>query len=225
MNKMKVKAVFFDLWNTIAFTDSNKDIFREMQVRFGLNELTHSQFLQECEKAIMMEEFETLEHLYSKLLNHFSIPSGEILLGDLDFLWNHALRHDKPFPESEKMLAKTKNHFKTALVSNCESFGFKKILNHYGFKKYFDEIILSCDVGLLKPHPQIFHLPLKKLKLKPEEAVMIGDSIRTDVNGAKKIGMKTILIDRTEKYEGRKIEVDAVISSLEELPKVIEFKK
>ncbi|MBU2100482.1 HAD family hydrolase [Candidatus Micrarchaeota archaeon] len=224
MSKLKVKAVFFDLWNTIAFTDSDKEIFREMQIRFGLNELTHSQFLQECEKAIMMEEFESLEHLYSKLLHHFSIPSGEILLGDLDFLWNHALKHDKPFPESEKMLAKTKKHFKTALVSNCESFGFKKILNHFGFKKYFDEIILSCEVGLLKPHPQIFRLPLHKLKLKPEQAVMIGDSLRTDMHGAKHAGLKTILIDRKGKHKGRKIEADAVISSLNELNKVIEFK-
>ncbi len=223
MEKLKVKAVFFDLWNTLAFTDSKKDLFREMQVRFGLNEITHSQFLQGCERAIMLEEFETLEHLYSKLLNYFSVPSGEIMLGDLDFLWNYTLKKNKFYPETKKVLTKTKKHFKTALISNCENFGVKGLSNGFDFKDYFDEIILSCDVNLLKPNSKIFQVPLKKLKVKPEQAVMIGDSIRTDMKGAKRSGLKTILIDRKQRFKGKKLEVDAVISSLNELEKVIEF--
>lgn len=223
--KLKVKAVFFDLWNTLAFTDSRKDLFREMQIRFGLNEITHSQFLCECEKAIMLEEFETLEHLYSKILNHFSVPSGEIMLGDLNFLWNHTLKKNKFYPETKKVLAKTKKNFKTALISNCENFGVKGLYEEFNFEKYFDEIMLSCDVNLLKPNPKIFHIPLKKLKIKPEETVMVGDSIRTDMKGAKRAGLKTILIDRNQRHKGKKLNVDAVISSLNELEKIIEFKK
>jgi len=225
MKKLKVKAVFFDLWNTIAFTDVKKDVFREMQVRMGLNELTPDQFLHECENAIMLQEFESLQHMYSRLLSHFSLNSGEILLGDLDFLWSHSLKKDKFFPETKTVLAKTRKHFKTALVSNCENFGFKYLSKEFDFSKYFNEIILSCDVGLLKPNPKIFYLPLKKLKVKPFEAVMVGDSMRTDMIGAKRAGLKTILLDRKNKFKGKKPEVDAVIHSLNELNKVIEFKK
>jgi putative hydrolase of the HAD superfamily len=226
MDKIKVKAVFFDLWNTIAFTGS-KDIFREMQVRFGLNEITHAQFLQECENAIMLEEFHDLEHLYTKLLNHFSVPSGEILLGDLDFLWSNALKKAKLFPEAEKVLKKTRKSFKTALISNCENFGVKALLNSNGFdlKKYFNEVVFSYETGLLKPNPKIFSLALKKLKLKPEEAVMVGDSVRTDVNGARKAGMKAILIDRKRKNNGKKLNADRVIHSLNELEEVIEYRE
>lgn len=223
--KLKVKAVFFDLWNTIAFTDIKKDVFREMQIRLGLNELTHSQFLQECENAIMLEEFDSLKHLYSKLLNYFSITSGEILVGDLDFLWNSALKNNKLYPDTKKVLLKTKKHFKTALISNCENFGVQSLSHSNGFKleKYFDEIMLSCDVGLIKPNPKIFLVPLKKLKVEPEQAVMIGDSMRTDIKGAKRAGMKTILIDRKKRFKGKKLKVDAVISSLNELDEVIDF--
>ncbi|PIN99034.1 MAG: hypothetical protein COT90_01295 [Candidatus Diapherotrites archaeon CG10_big_fil_rev_8_21_14_0_10_31_34] len=225
--KLKVKAVFFDLWNTLAFTDIKKDVFREMQIRLGLNEITHNQFLQECETAIMLEEFDNLNHLYSKMLNYFSITSGEILLGDLDFLWNLTLKNNKLFPETKKVLTKTKKHFKTALISNCENFGIQSLTasNDFKLENYFDEIMLSCSVGLIKPNPKIFLVPLKKLKINPEQAVMIGDSIRTDMNGAKKAGLKTILIDRKGKFKGKKFSVDAVISSLDELEKVIEFKK
>ncbi len=223
MKKMKVKAVFFDLWNTLAFTDSKKDLFVEMQIRLGLNELTHSQFLRECENAIMLEEFETLDLLYSKLLNYFSVPTGEILLGDLDFLWNNTLKSNKLFPETKKVLKKTRKHFKTALISNCENFGIKTLSNGFKFNDFFDEIVLSCDIKLLKPNPKIFFLPLKRLGIKPSDAVMIGDSVRTDINGAKKAGLKTILIDRKGKFKGKKIPADAVISSLNELDKIINF--
>ncbi|MFH1663345.1 MAG: HAD family hydrolase [archaeon] len=222
--KLKVKAVFFDLWNTIAFTDSKKEVFREMQIRLGLNELTHSQFLQECENAIMTEEFESIDHLNARLLNHFNVPTGEILLGDLDFMWNHALKNNKLFPETIKALEKTKKHFKTALISNCENFGVKSLSKDFSLSNYFDEVVLSCETGLLKPNPKIFLLPLKKLKIKPQDAVMIGDSMRTDMGGAKRAGMKTILIDRKGKAKGKNLSVDAVINSLNELPEIISFK-
>ncbi len=221
--KLKVKAVFFDFWNTLAFTDIKKDVFREMQIRLGLNELTHSQFLQECEKAIMLENFSSLANLNSRLLNYFSIMSGEIILGDLDFLWNLALKNNKLYPETKTVLSETRKKFKTVLISNCENFGIQSLVNSGEFKleKYFDEVMLSCSVGLLKPNPKIFFVPLKKLKLKPEEAVMVGDSYRTDMKGAKRAGLKTILIDRKRKFKEKKIPVDAVISSLKELNKVI----
>ncbi len=222
--KLKVKAVFFDLWNTIALTDSKQDVFREMQIRFGLNELTHNQFVAECERAIMLDKFDSLDHLYSRILNYFSLPYGEIILGDLDFLWNHTLKSNKIFPEAKTALQKTKKKFKTALVSNCENIGFEALSKNFDFNKYFDEIILSCNVRLLKPNPRIFRMPLKRMNLEPEQAVMIGDSLRTDMLGARKTGLKTILIDRKGRHKGRTPPVDAVISSLNELDKVIDFR-
>jgi putative hydrolase of the HAD superfamily len=103
----------------------------------------------------------------------------------------------------------------------------KALLNSNGFdlKKYFNEVVFSYETGLLKPNPKIFSLALKKLKLKPEEAVMVGDSVRTDVNGARKAGMKAILIDRKRKNNGKKLNADRVIHSLNELEEVIEYRE
>lgn len=78
--------------------------------------------------------------------------------------------------------------FRIGLLSNCPNPIF-----HLP-KKYdvFDSSIYSDDVGLLKPSPKIYRLLLKKLKVKPDEALMIGDSIKTDVDGARAVGMQAI---------------------------------
>jgi len=52
---------------------------------------------------------------------------------------------------------------------------------------------ISCEVGYLKPHPRIFQHALDALGVGPEETVMVGDSLRADVGGAKALGMTAVL--------------------------------
>lgn len=55
----------------------------------------------------------------------------------------------------------------------------------------FDEIILSCKVGLVKPDPRIFKLCVKRLNVMPSEAVFIDDSVKY-CNAAYDVGLKVI---------------------------------
>lgn len=84
--------------------------------------------------------------------------------------------------------------YRTALLSNTEV----PIMNFIRSQHWtdFDASIYSCEVGLVKPDVAIYNLTLQRLHLKPEETVMIDDRM-TNIDGAKKIGMHTILfIDR-----------------------------
>jgi len=65
-----------------------------------------------------------------------------------------------------------------------------------------------------KPAPKIFHLALEKHAVDPEEALHVGDSLREDVEGAKKAGLHAVLLNRKEAQERGDIQV---ISSLEEV--------
>ncbi len=56
----------------------------------------------------------------------------------------------------------------------------------------FDKRIVSCEVGIRKPNPEIYKLTLKKLKLKPAETLFI-DNQSWNIKPATKLGMKTIL--------------------------------
>jgi putative hydrolase of the HAD superfamily len=69
-----------------------------------------------------------------------------------------------------------------------------------------DAVVDSRTHGYVKPHPTIFRAALERLDVPANEAVMIGDSIEEDVEGARALGMRAILVDRADRFpefEGR----------------------
>jgi putative hydrolase of the HAD superfamily len=64
-----------------------------------------------------------------------------------------------------------------------------------------DAIVDSRTHGRVKPHPTIFQAALERLGVAAEEAVMVGDSLAEDVEGARALGMRAILIDREERHQ------------------------
>ncbi|MDX6407500.1 MAG: hypothetical protein QOE13_571 [Gaiellaceae bacterium] len=65
-----------------------------------------------------------------------------------------------------------------------------------------DVIVDSRSHGRVKPHPTIFQAALTGLGVAAEDAVMVGDSLEEDVEGARALGMRAILIDREERHPG-----------------------
>ncbi len=63
-----------------------------------------------------------------------------------------------------------------------------------------DAIVDSRTHGRVKPHPAIFQAALEALGVGAAEAVMVGDSLEEDVEGARALGMRAILIDREERH-------------------------
>jgi putative hydrolase of the HAD superfamily len=77
-----------------------------------------------------------------------------------------------------------------------------------------DAIVDSRRHGRVKPHPTIFQAALEQLGVPPAEAVMVGDSLEEDVEGARALGMRALLVDR----EGRHPEVEERLADLYGLP-------
>lgn len=69
---------------------------------------------------------------------------------------------------------------------------FREELRHHGVFDFFEVLSISCEVGYLKPHPRIFEYALAALGVSPEDTVMVGDSLRADVAGAKALGMTAV---------------------------------
>jgi putative hydrolase of the HAD superfamily len=77
-----------------------------------------------------------------------------------------------------------------------------------------DAIVDSRSHGRVKPHPTIFQAALAALGVSPEDAVMVGDSVEEDIEGARTLGMRAILIDREERHR----DVDERLTDLYGLP-------
>lgn len=73
-------------------------------------------------------------------------------------------------------------------------------LKKIGLDQCFNIILASVDADYDKPDEKIFLNALKALNVQPEEAVMVGNRISTDIVGANRIGMKTILFKWNERY-------------------------
>lgn len=86
--------------------------------------------------------------------------------------------------------------------------------------------LYSCDTGWLKPHPHAFQMALDALGVEPNQAVYVGDRLKTDMEPARKVGLWGVLIRtpfREEPLED--MMPDAVISELPELIKLLERRR
>lgn len=99
------------------------------------------------------------------------------------------------FPDAHEVLTYLKSKYILHLISN----GFKESteIKIAGSKigDYFDQIIISENVGVNKPDPAIFQHALDVSDAKKEESMMIGDSIEADVRGALSFGMDAIFFN------------------------------
>lgn len=77
-----------------------------------------------------------------------------------------------------------------------------------------DTVVDSRSHGRVKPHPTIFQAALDALGVRPEDAVMVGDSLEEDFEGARALGMRAILVDREERHP----EVEERLTDLFGLP-------
>jgi putative hydrolase of the HAD superfamily len=62
----------------------------------------------------------------------------------------------------------------------------------YGLADRLDVLVFSEEVGVRKPHPEIFLSALQQLAVEPENALFVGDGLETDVQGAAGVGMITV---------------------------------
>jgi epoxide hydrolase-like predicted phosphatase len=82
------------------------------------------------------------------------------------------------------------------LISNAWS-GLRDYISRSDFADVFDELVISAEVGLVKPDPRIYHLALDRLAVTPEESLFL-DDMPANVQAALSIGMQAVQFTRPE---------------------------
>lgn len=101
------------------------------------------------------------------------------------------------------------------LISNTQR-SLAVFERHFELDGLFDVAISSSDHGFMKPHPSIFEEGLRRARVAPVDAVMVGDSVPHDIEGALRLGMRGVLVARSGLPAGALPDVP-IIQSLREL--------
>jgi HAD superfamily hydrolase (TIGR01509 family) len=122
-------------------------------------------------------------------------------------------------PGVETMLERLSNRYQLAVVSNSMSDIPRRAIEKFGLARFFDVTVVSRDLGIRKPDPELFHYALSNLNVKPSEALHVGDSLNQDVVGAQRSGMRAVWIDSSEAQNT--VMPDFIIDSILDMPTLV----
>ncbi len=209
------KAVLFDFWGTLVQQGAYsplKQTYRLMRPR-----LQFGDFVEQFERVTMTKAYDDQIEMFRAAFEAFGLQPQDWLIEKLVGVWNKNKIFAKPYPEVMQAVEMLKSKgIKVAIVSNTPKLSVEGLLEKLGFQNLFDAICFSYEVGYLKTDTQMFDTVCEKLGITQEEAVMVGDSLETDIAGAEKAGVTAVLIDRrnTRTYVNK-------IASLTEIEKFL----
>ena len=94
------------------------------------------------------------------------------------------------------------------ILTNGPSDGQRAKFKSLGLSRYIQQIYIGEEIGFSKPHRKAFAVVLCDFGVPASDVLMVGDSVENDINGAEKVGIKAVLIDRGDfhgDYTGARI--------------------
>ncbi len=185
----KISAIVFDLGGVLLDLDQNRTL-RAFE-RHGLDlELLN-------EHSALFTDFETGKITAADFRQGIKTAlKGNITDEEIDVAWSAMLL----FMAEERfgLVEQLKNQFDIYLLSNTNSIHidwFKDYLNGtFGRQRWnslFNYQFLSYEIGLRKPHTEIYEYVLKQINREPQQTVFIDDSMQ-NLKGASSVGMHTV---------------------------------
>jgi HAD superfamily hydrolase (TIGR01662 family) len=236
---MPIKAVLFDMFDTLMLIEKNHEFYSPALMRMYryLNRNGIDTPFEQFNKAYIQAR----DCLYEKAdLNweepHFNVRVSEALKS-LGYNYNDScplvsaatgefceefMKYVRIDENAAAMLRELHGKYKLGVISNfaipeC----VQKLLKEAHLDELFDVVVVSAAVNKRKPSPEIFQRTLKEMGISVSEAVFVGDTIDADIEGPKAIGMKTIYIERRLQKASEKFHPDQTIKSLSELPQAL----
>jgi HAD superfamily hydrolase (TIGR01662 family) len=237
-----LNVVLFDLGNTLIYFDSTwPEVTAQsdqalysflVQSGYKLDEAFPLIYDQRMDRYYQERETEfiefTAEMFLRDLMKEFGYDQvpGDIIKNAVAAQFGVSQAHWLPEVDALPLLEQLKDEgYHLGLISNANDARDVRVLIDKGnFAPYFDITLISAEVGLRKPHPGIFKIALDHFNARPEEAVMVGDTLGADILGANNLGISSVWISRRAEVRSDNlshedtIQPKATISALSELP-------
>jgi HAD superfamily hydrolase (TIGR01549 family) len=205
-----VRAVIFDVDFTIAKPgpDLGPEGYRRLGERHGLtldpgryDEARRAAFL-DLKRHPELDHDEEIWVLFTQRIIEGMGGTGDTYAAavEMEGAWSRA-DHFELYEDALPTLdALRERGLKLGLLSNTAR-DLDEFVAHHGLS--VDAVLTSRAHGKTKPHETIFRRMLELLDVQPDEAMMVGDTVEDDIEGAVAVGMRAILVDREGRYPGR----------------------
>ena len=205
-----IKAIYFDLFFTLIVPQYEKENNEFTILGITAEEWEHyaenDALYQERALGLVKNEKEIIEKITSIMLFEISDMQKVRLLKARENRMKAALNNvSKDILEVLKEL-KAKD-VKLGLISNADVIDCK-YWHQSPLAHLFDDVIFSCDVGILKPDKEIYELAMAHLNVKANECMFVGDGGSNELKGAKAVGMKTVFTEALDvKYDKKRAQI------------------
>lgn len=230
-----IKVIFIDIDNTIlSFDEYVKVAMREGFKKFGLREYEkwmfgiflsiNSKLWRQIEtKEITFEQLEEIR--WNKVFEKLDIGFDGVVFENYfrDTMYDSAI----PVGGAYEMLDYLSGNYTLCAASNGPYDQQVNRLKTGDMLKYFEAVYVSESVGASKPSEKFFEYSFNDLSsrtgedINPENSLIIGDSITADMVGGAQFGMKTCWYNRHKAQPPKKVKLDYIVTSLDEVKNIL----
>ena len=225
----KIRAVIFDYYGTlidIQTTEEKEEIFYYLSLYlhyYGVNidtEKLRETIAHEQERyfhRMRQERYPELdlEVVFENVLKKEGLTNPFLTESCCKLFRMFSRERFQLFPDSLPVLKQMKESgYLLAVVSDAQKVFTPEESRMLGLTPFFKHIILSTSFGFKKPDGRLFAIACALLEISPVNAVYIGNNPKTDIKGAKEIGMQAILVTRDQEYNNYDIKPDFNANSL-----------
>ena len=188
MDKIKVRAIILDYGGVISQPQNSENVNNILQSLgqeyVDFEKIYRSQRAQYDSGQISGEEY------WTNVLRYYDLEPSNF---EIARLIQEDVRSWTQINESMiQFITECRNNIhKLAMISNMTTDSLAFIREHFQWLELFDELILSCEIGINKPDRQIYEACLRKLNMCPNECLFVDDSIE-NAKGAMELGMYAI---------------------------------
>ena len=213
--------MIFDLWDTIVLwsLERHEDVHVRMAEHAGVEPRA---LLRAFDETHLERSTGSLLDNVRSVLNTLGVDEAQAnTLADLRR--QHTRRVLVPREGTIETLEELRRRgLKRGLISVCSG-DVEDVWDETAFAPHFDDVVLSCAVGLRKPDPRIYRLACERLEVEPQECLFVGDGANDELAGAERVGMTAACILRPDLEKPIWPEAEAWEPTIRSVPEVLDL--
>ena len=208
-----MRAVIFDLWDTLALWPS--EAFSQVVSRFRA-------YIPDLDR-VWDDTYEDRQvgplEAYFRGLGLEGDALAKCLRLRSEFTRNALVPREGAIETLEEL---RRRGFKRGLISVCSS-DVEEAWAETELAPHVDDVVLSCAVGMRKPDPRIYELACERLGVRPSECLFVGDGANDELAGARRVGMRAVCVLPPGRDEALWPEARGWEPTIESLEEVLEL--